>query len=88
LATTFLASFPAIQSAIKISGSGDGIRVQLDIPESEVPNALPLLGWREMALRVTVEPLKNNREQHAIRTGEKRKSEWAAAEEPGADGDS
>ena len=52
---TFLARFPPIQSAIKISGDG-GMRVQLDIPESELVNALPLLAWRECVLIVTVKP--------------------------------
>jgi len=52
---TFLASFPAIQSAIKVSGDG-GMRIQLDIPESELTNALPLLAWRDCVLIVTVRP--------------------------------
>jgi len=52
---TFLASFPPIQSAIKITGNGDGMRIQLDIPESEMGNAARLLLWRGVALRVTVE---------------------------------
>ncbi len=29
----FTASFPAIQSAIKITGDGNGMRIQFDIPE-------------------------------------------------------
>jgi len=53
---TFLASFPAIQSAIKVYGDRQGMRVQLDIPESEMGEALQLLAWRERVLRVTVEP--------------------------------
>ena len=53
---TFLASFPAIQSAIKIHGSGDGMRVQLDIPESEMAEAVKLLQWREVVLRVSMGP--------------------------------
>lgn len=50
---SFLASFPPIQSAIKIGG--DGMRIQLDIPETEVPNAVDLLAMRGKVLRVTVE---------------------------------
>ena len=53
---TFLAAFPAIQSAIKIHGSGDGMRVQLDIPESEMAEATKLLLWRERVLQVTIGP--------------------------------
>lgn len=50
---TFLASFPMIQSAIKV---GDlGMRFQLDVPESEMANALPLIAMRDKVLRVTVE---------------------------------
>lgn len=32
------------------------MRIQLDIPLSEEPGALPLLAMRERVLRVTVEP--------------------------------
>jgi hypothetical protein len=52
---TFLAAFPPIQSAIKITGAGDGMRIQLDIPESEMGNAIELLAWRQRVLKVTVE---------------------------------
>ena len=58
---TFLAAFPSIQSAIKIHGSGDGMRVQLDIPESEMGEAVKLLMWREQVLRVTVGPMVKDR---------------------------
>ena len=49
----FLASFPDIQSAIKIGTSG--MRIQLDVPESELGNALDILAWRDALLRVTIE---------------------------------
>lgn len=52
----FLASFPAIQGAIRISGDGNGMRVQLEIPESELANAVHLLKWREQVLEVTIRP--------------------------------
>lgn len=52
---SFLATFPPIQSAIKIAGNGDGMRIQLDIPESEMASAVRLLGLRECILKVTVE---------------------------------
>lgn len=52
---TFLAYIPALQSAIQIHGGGDGMRLRLDVPEVEVPNALPLVAMRECVLRVTVE---------------------------------
>jgi len=40
--TTFLAAFPSIQSAIKVHGDGNGMRIQFDIPESEMANAAEL----------------------------------------------
>jgi hypothetical protein len=56
--TTFVATFPGIQSAIKVHGQGDGMRIQLDIPEKEMPNAVAILGWRHRrALRVTIEAI-------------------------------
>lgn len=53
---TFRAAFPAIQSAIKIYGDRQGVRIQLDIPETEMAEAVKLLQWRERVLVVTVEP--------------------------------
>ena len=61
---TFLASFPTIQSAIKIDGGGNGMRVQLDIPESELGEAMKLMMWREQVLRVTVEPERTEGGRH------------------------
>lgn len=55
-AITFKASLPPIQSSIKVSGDGDGMRIQLDIPESEMPNALNLLMMRQCGLIVTITP--------------------------------
>lgn len=57
---TFLASFPPIGSAIKVSGDGGGMRLQLDVPETELVNAALLLAWRQKRLRVTVEVLDDN----------------------------
>lgn len=58
---TFLASFPPIQSAIKIGD--DGMRIQLDVPESEMGNALGILAWRGCVLRVSIELEENGRER-------------------------
>lgn len=49
---TFKASFPDIQSAIK--RGRDGMRIQLDIPESEMASAVLLLGLMNKVLEVTV----------------------------------
>ncbi len=53
---TFRASFPSIQSAIKVYGDRQGMRIQLDVPESEMAAAMSLFLWREQVLRITVEP--------------------------------
>jgi len=52
---TFLAAFPSIQSAIKRHGGGDGLRIQLDIPESEMGQAAGLLALTNVVFRVTLE---------------------------------
>lgn len=51
---TFLASFPPIQSAIKIGQ--DGMRLQFDVPETQMGQALKLLAWRDVVLQVTIQP--------------------------------
>jgi hypothetical protein len=60
----FLASFPPIGSAVKLSGNGDGARIQFDIPESDVDVLRRLLDMRGIVLVVTVET-----EDDAIRHG-------------------
>lgn len=67
----FIASFPAIQSAIKIDGDG-GARIQLDIPESELANFAPAIAWRGELLEVTISVLQND---NAKRTN--KQSTWA-----------
>ena len=67
---TFRAAFPAIQSAIKVYGDRQGMRVQLDIPESEMAEAVNLLAWREQVLVVTVRPeAENGRAESRKRRG-------------------
>ena len=51
----FLASFPPIGSAVKLSGNGDGARIQLDIPESEIDVLRRLLAMRGQVLVVSIE---------------------------------
>jgi hypothetical protein len=52
----FFASLPPIQSAITLDGNGDGARIKLDIPASDVGAALLLQhhGAGQL-LRVTIE---------------------------------
>jgi hypothetical protein len=56
----FIATFPPILSAIKIDGSG-GMRLQFDVPESEMGNAIRLLMWRDKCLKITVEVVEDFR---------------------------
>ena len=59
-ALVFLASFPPIQGAIK--RGQDGMRIQLDIPESEMANAVELIGMMNAVLKISVEvaPISTN----------------------------
>lgn len=56
---SFIATFPTNQSAISMHGGG-GMRIQLDIPENDVPNALALTLWRNRAMRVVITPMKKD----------------------------
>jgi hypothetical protein len=51
---TFLASLSPILSAITRSGDGEGMRVRLDIPETEVPNVVGLLALDRCVLEISV----------------------------------
>lgn len=51
----FLASIPAVQSALKISGDAGGMRLHLDIPENQMVEAAYLIAMRQSILKVTVE---------------------------------
>lgn len=61
---TFLASFPNIQTAIRVAGDG-GARILLDIPEDEMPAIVRLMLMRGQVIRVTVEPEKQEVTQQA-----------------------
>lgn len=61
---SFKAAFPVIQSAIKVRGDCGGMRVQLDIPESEMAEAVKMLAWRMMVLKVTIEPAPEERQNY------------------------
>jgi hypothetical protein len=53
-AIQFRATIPGILSAIKVDGSG-GMRVQFDVAETEMAQAVKLLAMRQAVLLVTVE---------------------------------
>jgi hypothetical protein len=50
----FRAQLPPIQSAIKICGL-DGMRIQLDIPESDMGQAVHLLTMRNKILYIKIQ---------------------------------
>jgi hypothetical protein len=49
----FLASLPDIQSAISVGG--DGARIKLDIPESELSNVIKLVMLKGVCFKVRIE---------------------------------
>ena len=51
----FEASLPDIQSAITLSGSGNGARIKLDVPENEFAEVVKLTLLRGKSFRVTIE---------------------------------
>ena len=54
-AVTFDAVIPSNMSALRIHGES-GMRITLDVDETNLPEALKLVLWRERVLRVTIEP--------------------------------
>ena len=55
----FIASLPDIQSAITIGGDG-ATRVRLDIPETELANAVRLVLLKGQAFKVTIETIEQD----------------------------
>ncbi len=75
----FIATFPPIQSAIKIGQ--DGMRIQLDVPENQLGNAIELLAWRDRILEISIKPAMINMENHGksgaqVAKGRDGKSKW------------
>ena len=68
----FLFTFPPILSSVKIHGMGEGMRVQLEIPESEMGSALKMLQWRGGVMEARVR-LVNDRDQAVGRRSAKRR---------------
>lgn len=50
---------PDTATAIQVHGGG-GARIRFDVDETNLPEALKLVLWRERVLRVTVEPAVSN----------------------------
>lgn len=57
----FIASLPDIQSAISIGG--DGARLKLDIPETDLANVLRMVILKGKAFKVTVVELQEGKSQ-------------------------
>ena len=53
---SFTASLPPIQSAISVSGQGDGARIKLGIPQSELAAIINLQLLSGKIFTVTIEP--------------------------------
>ena len=53
----FIASLPPIQSAINIDGQGDGARIKLDIPASEMRSIIKLQAMTGRVFKVTIEEI-------------------------------
>jgi len=58
---SFVASLPAIQSAIKIDGNGDGARIQMEVPGSELEAIIKLQILCGKAFRVTIKEIDNEK---------------------------
>ena len=54
---TFKAYLPATQTAIQRHGAGNGMRITLEVPESEMRHALSLLIWVQENFEVTIKKL-------------------------------
>ena len=50
----FTASLPPIQSAINLDGNGDGARIKLDIPRSDILEVLKLQALAGESFKVTI----------------------------------
>ena len=87
---TFLCSIAPLQSAVQVTGDGNGLRLKIDVPESELNNALPLLAMRNEVLRVTVEvdAVKHYENSNAgeLATRSERKPKWTTTKGPDMDG--
>ena len=90
---TVLAAFPDTQTALSIHGGGNGMRVQLDIPETELGNAAWLMAWRQQVLSVTFTPVDgplNNKSEtsgHGLAKRAERESRWETPETASVDDD-
>jgi hypothetical protein len=52
----FIASLPPTQTAIQLDGRGDGARIKLDVPATELAQVLRLILHAGRCIKVTVEP--------------------------------
>jgi len=55
------ASFPPIQSAILLDGQGDGARLQIDIPRSEVKKIPELYQFMGKVFEIEFKQLRNQK---------------------------
>jgi len=56
----FIGYFPAIQSAINMDGIGNGARIKIDIPQSDIMAVMKLQTMcLNKSLKITIEPIEN-----------------------------
>ena len=63
---TFAASIPPLQSAIRTGG--DGMRITIEVPETDMGQAVKLIAMRGKRLKITVEVMPE-RAKHDERFG-------------------
>ncbi len=55
----FIASLPPIQSAINLDGLGDGARIKLEIPRSDIQAVIKLQALSGTSFKVIIEEIDN-----------------------------
>ena len=53
----FMASLPPLQSAINIDGQGNGARIKLDVPASEMEQVIELQKLTRKSFKVIIEEM-------------------------------
>jgi hypothetical protein len=71
----FLAYLPPIQSAIKVSGEGDSMRIQFEIPVRTSPDAFRIALFTGKRLKITVEEVTDEVEDKANGNPDQRRRE-------------
>ena len=60
---SFIASLPPIQSAIKIDGNGDGARIQMEVPGSELESIIKMQILCGKIFKVSIEAVDETKDK-------------------------